>query len=105
MIGPIALSMVCAFPAIADRKSLEQEPPSHPAMLVKFEASAVEAQDQPVTDLQSSECRVAEDGKRETIALFGYDGNRQQATALTGPHEYSNRGAFATRPTVILLTS
>jgi VWFA-related protein len=95
--------MICASPAIAGHKSRPQEQPSQPGAFVKFEAIALGPHGEPVTDLRSSECQVSEDGKREEIAFFRYDGNRRSETTPTGPHEFSNRDWLTVHPTIILL--
>ena len=77
----IAVGVICISPATADRKRQLQQQPSTPVGLVKFELSALGPRNEPITDLRSAECQVSEDGKRQVIALFHYDGNRQQKAA------------------------
>jgi VWFA-related protein len=97
LIFPIAVSMFCASTAVA------QKPPSQPDMMVKLQLSALDPRGEPITDLRQGECQVADDGRRETITFFHYDGNRRHQTSPIGPKEYSNRGRVASRATVILL--
>jgi VWFA-related protein len=99
----IAVGVLGISPAIAGRKRQVNEARSTPAGLVKFELSALGPRNEPIADLRSSECQVSEDGKRQEIALFHYDGNQRQKAAPAGPQEFSNRDGFAVHPTIILL--
>jgi VWFA-related protein len=99
----IAVGLICIAPANAGPKRQQQEQPFRPVRLVKSELSALGQRNEPITDLRSGECQVSEDGKHQVIALFHYDGNRQQKTAPAGPEEFSNRDSSIAHPTVILL--
>jgi VWFA-related protein len=99
----IAAGVLCISPATAARKRGSQAQPSAPAGLVTFELSALGPRNEPVTDLRSGECQVSEDGKRQAITLFHYDGNSRKKDSPNGPQEFSNRDGFAVRPTIVLL--
>src|SRR5579864_287422 len=91
LVWLIATSMIWTIPAMAER-------------LVTFEVTALGPHGDPVTDLRSDDCRVAEDGKTQAIGYFHFDGNRREAIVSLGPHEFSNHASFARiHPTVILL--
>jgi len=94
--------LVVVYPAVAARK-LKLPENSSQQQLVKFELTALGPHGDPVADLQSSECQVFEDGKRETLGLFDYDGIRRRDVNLSGPALYSNRDSFAIYPTIVLL--
>ena len=83
----LALAIPCA-PAQTSRR------------LVKLNVAVLDAKQEPVTDLRSTELFVREDGKPQHIALFRFAGsNRKGAAPAAG--EFANRASPA--PTVILL--
>src|SRR5580658_9150255 len=70
--------------------------------LKKLNVAAVDADGQPVTDLQASDFQVLEDGKQKNIAFLRFTGGKANPVALKAG-EYSNRTGVPAQATVILV--
>jgi VWFA-related protein len=74
---------------------------SAPPPLVHLYPVAVGLGGQPVTDLTSSDFKITDQGKRETV--FFFRGPRTETPTPLGPHEYTNHpGGAVPHPTAIL---
>src|SRR5581483_11978616 len=82
---PIALALSCSGFA-------------QPQRLVSLEVAAINAQGEPVTDLQSTDVQVREDGKPMTIVFFRFAGDHRAALPPAAG-EFSNRP----RPAAMLI--
>lgn len=72
--------------------------------VIRMEIYALDSGGEPVTDLQSSDFQLFDDGKLQTIAYCRNNGRREPQAVALSPHEFSNRiGATPRVPTVIFL--
>ncbi len=85
------LAIACAFP-------LPAQPPSS-GKLVTLNVAATNARDEPVTDLQSSDLQLREDGKLQPIVFFRFAGSNRTMAAHV-PGEFDNHAAA---PPVVIL--
>jgi VWFA-related protein len=85
------LTIACVFPLLA-------QPPSS-GKLITLNLAATNSRDEPVTDLQTSDLQLREDGKSQPVVFFHFAGSNR-TLAAHAPGEFDNHAAAA--PVVIL---
>ena len=92
-----------ASAALAAYAQLPKPEGSVPRKLVNLNVVALDAHDQPVTDLTAADLQVTDAGKAQPIVFFRHNDERLQATAAPAAGEFSNRaGVKQAHATAIL---
>lgn len=76
---------------------------SNPAKLVRLTAVAVDKQERPVRDLMSTDFKVFDNGKPQTIVFFRRGVGHNAQPAPLAPNEFSNRSEGQRHTVVVLL--
>jgi VWFA-related protein len=86
----VVAALICTLASAADK-------------LNRLNVVALDPKGQPVTDLQSADFQLLEDGKPRKIAFFRFTGDKPLPATRPVPSEYSNRAHPALRATVVLI--